>query len=99
MKQSLAVIPVKGTRAEVRGVDRSSRRGRESGARAGVGGFRRCVYEGDLKRSPLFLDIPATPGKTHMVLETSIDRLFRPSDSGSRDRRELGLSIRDWVWE
>ena len=36
---------------------------------------------------------------THMVLETSIDRTWRPSDSGSRDTRELGLSIRDWVWE
>ena len=57
------------------------------------------VYEGDLRASPLFLDIPATPGKTHMVIETSIDRTWRPSDSGSRDTRELGLSIRDWVWE
>ena len=57
------------------------------------------LYEGELKRSPLFLDIPAKLGEKHMVLETSIDRLFRPSDSGGRDRRELGLSIRDWVWE
>ena len=45
------------------------------------------------------LDIPATPGKTHMLIETSIDRTWRPSDSGSRDTRDLGLSIRDWVWE
>ena len=55
-------------------------------------------FEGDL-RDPLFLDIPATPGKTHMILETAVDRTFRPSDSGSSDRRDLGLSIRDWVWE
>jgi hypothetical protein len=60
----------------------------------------KLVYEGDL-RDPLFLDIPATPGKTHMILETetAVDRTFRPSDSGSSDRRDLGLSIRDWVWE
>jgi hypothetical protein len=45
------------------------------------------------------LDIPATPGKTHMLLETEIDRTWRPSDSGSRDTRDLGLSIRDWVWQ
>jgi len=60
----------------------------------------KLVYEGDLKRTPLFLDIPATPGKTHMVIETAIDRTFNPSQTGnSRDNRDLGLSIRDWVWE
>jgi hypothetical protein len=57
------------------------------------------IYEGDLKRNPLFLDIPATPGKKYLVLEITVDRLFRPSDSGRRDSRELGLSVRDWVWE
>jgi hypothetical protein len=57
------------------------------------------VFEGDLKRAPLMMDIPATPGKTHMILETSIDRTWRPSDTGSGDKRDLGLSIRDWVWE
>jgi hypothetical protein len=58
------------------------------------------VYEGNLKRSaPLLLSIPAMPGQTHLVLETEIDRLFRPSDFGSRDERQLGLSIRDWVWD
>lgn len=59
----------------------------------------KLVFEGDLKRAPLMLDIPATPGKTHMLIETSIDRTWRPSDSGSRDRRDLGLSIRDWTWQ
>ena len=60
----------------------------------------KTVYEGPLKRSaPLFIDIPATPGASHMTLETSIDRLYRPADHGSRDRRQLGLSIRDFVWE
>lgn len=57
------------------------------------------VYEGDLRRSPLFIDIPARPGARFLVLETRIDRTFRPSDQGGRDRRNLGLSIRDWVWE
>ena len=60
----------------------------------------RVVFEGPMKRSqPLLIDIPATPGRTHMVIETSIDRLYRPADGGSRDSRELGLSIRDFVWE
>ena len=43
--------------------------------------------------------MPSRPGKKCLVLETSIDRLWRPSDSGGRDRREPGLSIRDWTWE
>jgi hypothetical protein len=34
-----------------------------------------------------------------MVIETEISRLFTPVDFGSDDRRALGLSIRDWVWE
>ena len=58
------------------------------------------IYDGPIRSTqPLFLDIPATPGKTHMVIETSIDRLYRPAEYGSRDRRELGLSVRDFVWE
>jgi hypothetical protein len=60
----------------------------------------RTVFEGPLRRSaPLFLDIPATPGEKFLILETSIDRLYRPAADGSRDRRVLGLSIRDFVWE
>jgi hypothetical protein len=58
------------------------------------------VFEGDLQRqSAIRLDIPATPGAKTMVLETFIDRTFRPSDYGSRDRRDLGLAILDWRWE
>ena len=57
------------------------------------------VFEGDLRRNPIMLDIPAAPGKTHMLIETSIDRTWRPSDYGRRDDRELGLSVRDWTWE
>jgi hypothetical protein len=36
-----------------------------------------------------------------MRIETAIDRTWRPSDSrpGSRDSRDLGLSIRDWTWQ
>lgn len=60
----------------------------------------RLVFDGDVKRSSaVFLDIPATPGRTHMVIESEIDRLWRPRDFGRDDSRVLGLSIRDWVWE
>lgn len=60
------------------------------------------VYEGNLKRGQsITLDLPAKPREKYLVIETEIDRLFRPSDFNpvSRDRRELGLSVRDWVWE
>ena len=98
MKQSLAVIPVKGGVLKfVAWIDHPDADVNPVHAR--VWADSELLYEGDLKRSPLFLDIPAMPGKKYMVLETSIDRLWRPSDSGGRDRRELGLSIRDWVWE
>lgn len=60
----------------------------------------RLVYDGELKRSAAILqDVPATPGRTHMVIESEISRLFRPRDYGRSDPRVLGLSIRDWVWE
>ena len=60
----------------------------------------KVVYEGDMRRaSAIFLDIPATPGAKELVLETWIDRTFRPSDFGSRDRRDLGLAIQDWRWQ
>ena len=58
------------------------------------------VYEGDLRRTPLFLDIPGDAGQdAHGARD--VDR----SDCGARairaaaTTRELGLSIRDWVWE
>ena len=97
-KQSLAVIPVKGRVLKfVAWVDHPD--ADVNPVQVRVWADSALLYEGELKRSPLFLDIPAKPGEKYMVLETSIDRLFRPSDSGGRDRRELGLSIRDWVWE
>ena len=99
MKDSLAVIPVKGKVLKfVAWVDHPDSDVKPVHLK--VWADSTLVYEGDMRRSPLFLDIPATPGKSFMVLETSIDRMFRPSDSGnSRDRRELGLSIRDYIWE
>lgn len=98
MKKSLAVIPVKGKVLKfVAWVDHPDADVKPVHTQVWADSV--LVYEGDLKRSPLFLDIPATPGKTHLVIETSIDRVFKPSDSGKRDSRELGLSIRDWVWE
>ena len=98
MKKSLAVIPVKGKVLKfVAWNDHPDSDLRPVHTR--VWADSKLVYEGDLKREPLFLDIPATPGKTHMRIETSIDRTWRPSDSGRRDSRDLGLSIRDWVWQ
>jgi hypothetical protein len=99
LQDSLAVIPVKGQILKfVAWLDHPDSDERPVHTRIWADG--QLVYEGDLRRTPLFLDIPATPRKTHMRIETSIDRTFRPSDAGnSRDRRELGLSIRDWTWE
>ena len=97
-KQALAVIPVKGRVLKFAAwVDHPDADVKPLHVR--VWADSALLYEGDVSRSPLFLDIPATPGEKYLVLEASIDRLFRPSDSGGRDRRELGLSIRDWVWE
>lgn len=98
MKDSLAMIPVKGKVLKFAAwIDHPD--SDQNPVHTQIWADSVLIYEGDLKRSPLFLDIPATPGKTHLLLETSIDRLWRPSDAGSRDRRELGLSIRDWVWD
>ena len=98
MKQSLAVIPVQGKVLKfVAWVDHPDKDTHP--VHTQVWADSKLVYEGDL-RAPMFLDIPATPGKTHMVIETKVDRTFRPSDDGkSRDSRELGLSIRDWTWQ
>jgi hypothetical protein len=60
----------------------------------------KLVFSGDLRRSAsITLDIPATPGEKHLILETWISRTWRPSDYGRGDRRQLGLSVRDWAWE
>lgn len=98
-QEALAVIPVEGKVLKfVAWIDHPD--GDTNPPHVTVRADGRTVFEGRLKRSePLFLDVPATPGKTHMILETTIDRLYRPSEHGSRDRRALGLSIRDWVWE
>jgi hypothetical protein len=98
MKDSLAVIPVKGRVLKfVAWLDHPDLDVKPVHTR--VWADSTLVYEGYLGRTPLFLDIPASPGQKYMIVETSIDRLWRPSDSGSRDNRELGLSIRDWTWE
>jgi len=97
-KDALAVIPVKGKVLKFVGwIDHPDADVKPVHTR--VWADATLIYEGDLKRTPLFLDIPAKPGQKYLVLEISIDRLFRPSDSGRRDSRELGLSVRDWVWE
>ena len=98
-REALVVIPVKGkTLKFVAWIDHPD--GDENPPHVTVRADSRIVHDGPLKRSaPLFIDIPATPGKTHMAIETSIDRTYRPAEQGSRDRRDLGLSIRDFVWE
>jgi O-Antigen ligase len=98
MKRSLAVIPVKGKVLKfVAWVDHPDADANPIHTQVYADSM--LVYEGDLRRTPLFIDIPATAGKTYMTIETAVDRTFRPSDAGSRDDRELGLSIRDWTWE
>lgn len=97
--EAVAVIPVKGRVLKfVAWIDHPD--GDANPPHVTVRADDRAIFDGPLKRSaPLFLDIPAVPGKRHMIIETTIDRLYRPSDQGSRDRRALGLSIRDWTWE
>ena len=97
--EAVAVIPVKGKVLKfVAWIDHPD--GDENPPHVTVRADDRTIFNGPVKRSaPLFLDVPATPGKTHMVIETTIDRLYRPAEQGGRDRRALGLSIRDWVWE
>ena len=98
MKNSLAVIPVKGKVLKfVAWIDHPDADLKPVHAR--IWADSQLVYEGDIRRAPLMMDIPATPGKTHLLIETAIDRTWRPSDSGSRDTRALGLSIRDWRWQ
>ena len=98
-EEAVAVIPVKGKVLKfVAWIDHPDGDDNPPNVRVRADG--KVAYEGPLKRSsPLFIDIPAMPGASHMTLETSIDRLYRPADHGGRDRRELGLSIRDFVWE
>jgi len=101
MKKSLSLIPVQGrTLKFVAWIDHPDADKKPVHTR--VWADSALVYEGDLTRgAPLNLDIPARPGEKYLVLETEIDRLFRPSDFNptSRDRRELGLSVRDWTWQ
>ena len=98
-QEALVVIPVKGKVLKfVAWIDHPD--GDANPPRVTVRADSNVVYDGPLKRSaPLFIDIPATPGKTHMVLETSIDRVYRPVDHGGTDRRRMGVSLRDFVWE
>ena len=99
MPKSLAVVPVAGKVLKfVAWIDHPD--GDQRPVKTKVWADGRLVFDGEIKRSaPLFLDIAATPGSTHMILETEIDRLWAPRDYGLSDRRGLGLSIRDWVWE
>ncbi len=96
---SLSVVPVKGSVLKFVGwIDHPDADERPVHVR--VWADSRIVYDDDLKRSAaIFLDIPAGAGRTHLVLETEISRMWRPREFGRNDPRELGLSLRDWTWE
>ena len=97
--ESVSVIPVKGKVLKFVGwIDHPDADERPVHVR--VWADSRIVYDDDLKRSAaIFLDIPVSAGQSHLVVETEISRMWRPRDFGRDDPRELGLSIRDWIWE
>jgi len=97
--RSLSVTPVKGQVLKLAAwIDHPD--GDEHPVHVRIWADSRLVHDGELRRSAAILqDIPATPGRTHMVIESEISRLWRPKDYGRDDPRVLGLSIRDWVWE
>jgi hypothetical protein len=99
MTRAVAVIPVQGKVLKFVGwIDHPD--ADENPVQVRVWADAKLVHSGDLKRSAaITLDIPAAPGASHMEIETRISRLWRPSDYGREDRRQLGLSIRDWQWE
>lgn len=99
LRRAVAVIPVQGKVLKFVGwIDHPD--ADENPVQVEVRADSKLLYSGDLERSAaITLDIPAAPGATHMILETSISRLWRPADYGRPDPRELGLSIRDWKWE
>ena len=102
MKDSLAVIKVKGKVLKfVAWIDHPDTDVRP-GARRESGRIRSWSTKAICAATPLFLDIPATPGKTHMVIETAIDRTVAPERSRqpryARARTvdpRLGLAIVD----
>jgi hypothetical protein len=98
-RRSMSTIPVKGRVLKFVGwIDHPD--ADEHPVRVRVVADHRQLFDGDLRRTDVIrLDIPAASGARQMVLETWISRTFRPSDRGSRDRRDLGLAIQDWQWE
>lgn len=97
--RSMSVVPVRGKVLKlVAWIDHPD--GDERPVHVRIWVDKKIVYDDDLKRSAAIRrDIPAPPGRTHIVVETEISRTWRPRDFGRDDPRELGLSIRDWTWE
>ncbi|MGE0865853.1 MAG: O-antigen ligase family protein [Vicinamibacterales bacterium] len=96
---SLAVIPVEGLVLKFVGwVDHPDADERPVHVR--IWADSRLVWDDELKRSAaIYLDIRPTAGRKHLIIETEISRMWRPTDFGRTDRRLLGLSVRDWTWE
>ncbi len=98
-RRSLSVIPVRGKVLKFVGwIDHPD--GDENPVHVRVWADEKLVYDDDLKRSAaIFLDIAATSGKTHMVIETEVSRTWDPRAFGRNDTRVRAFSVRDWVWD
>ena len=99
MKDSLAVIPVKGKVLKfVAWIDHPDGDVRPVHTR--VWADSKLVYEGDLQRSAA---VPRHSGDArqdaHGARDVDRSHCGGRAIPDSRDTRELGLSIRDWVWE
>ena len=97
MKKSLAVIPIEGRVLKfVCWIDHPD----AEPVTVKVWADSKLVLSRDLRKGEsAMLDIPAPPGERRMIVETEVNRTFKPSEHGSNDTRELGLAMADWLWE
>ena len=93
MPKSLAVVPVNGKVLKfVAWIDHPD--GDERPVKTKVWADGKLVFDGEIKRSaPLLLDIPATPGRSHLILETEIDQVV--GAAGLRAARSAGARAVD----
>ena len=98
MRRSVAVIPVEGrVLAFDASVDHPDADQSPVDVRVWADG--ELVAAASLRRGErIRADIPASPGRYHLILRTEVDRAWTPEDHGGSDPRELGLAIADWRW-